>query len=238
MAPPQLLPNPLVNQNGHPPYPDTIFISAERSGMNLVRHFVEEMAGRRTPGKTHLLSDGPLLFHRTHTALWRRNPLPAQAPVVNSTGRFLYNKMVLLIRDPAETFVRAYDKNWKRMLDYCNNISVFDYFRGEKLLITYDELVMSDAAIEKIFDFLGIGDSFHSDRTREVRLESISWYDQHQESGSQTKGRADLLRAHQALLTKSQLDSLWQLLGSRLTHAQMQHIIRWRPDSENNPTPQ
>ncbi len=135
-------PEPAVlHENGRAPFPEAILVSAERSGCNLVRHCVEVMAGQRTPGKVHLISFGPLLFHRTHRALWDEAPMLARAPVMDALGQPLYRKLILLLRDPVETFVRAYSSRMESMSLYCDNIAVFHDFPGTKLLVPYDDLV-------------------------------------------------------------------------------------------------
>jgi hypothetical protein len=47
-------------RNGHTPCPKTLVISAERSGLNLVRHACEGMSSSRTPGKVNLSAPAPV----------------------------------------------------------------------------------------------------------------------------------------------------------------------------------
>lgn len=218
----------VLHENGRAPFPETILVSAERSGCNLVRHCVEMMAGQRTPGRVHLIGSGPLLFHRTHRALWNEAPMLARAPVMDAIGQPLYHKLILLLRDPVETFVRAFDSVMEDMSRYCDNIAVFHDFPGPKLLIAYDDLVATDAAMAQIFDFLGIGTSFSPAGMTAARESSVEWYNKNQPTGSQTGGRPDRLRFHQSSLTQAEKAAVWDFIGTRLGSEHMPYLARWK----------
>ena len=216
-------------RNGHAPYPETLVISAERSGLNLVRHACEAMSGRRTPGKVHLIKDGPLLFHRTHFAGHAGPPVGPFAPLFLPDGRSPYRKAMLLLRDPAESYVRAYDKNPSQMKGYCINIRLFDAFPGEKLMVTYDDLVSDPEAMHRVFAFLGIGDSFDAAKLADVRQESVAWYDKNQPSGSQTRGDPSRLKLHQTALTDAERGQLRGVLAAELGELAPRYLSRWAP---------
>jgi hypothetical protein len=215
------------DRNGFPPFPETLVISAERSGLNLVRHACERLSGRRTPGKPHILKEGQLLFHRTHYAGHKTSPIGPFAPLFDSQGTSRYSKCLILLRDPAETFVRAYDKSLVRMRRYCENIRLFDSFLGPKLTVTYDDLVGGSTAMAEIFAFLGIGDCFDSSALARIRREAIEWYDRNQPSGSQTRGDPGLLNAHQAALSAEERAQLRDLLDQELKHLVAIYLYRW-----------
>jgi hypothetical protein len=214
-------------RNGHAPFPETLVISSERSGLNLVRHACEVMSGRRTPGKVHLVKDGPLLFHRTHYAGHAGAPVGPFAPLFEPGGKCNYTKALLLLREPAETFVRAYDKKPDLMKRYCRNIKLFDSFPGEKLVVTYDELVTSDSALLKIFSFLGIADCFNASKLAETRQDAVAWYDKNQPSGSQTRGDPSLLKAHQSALTPQERALLQDFLRQELGSLAPLYLATW-----------
>jgi hypothetical protein len=214
-------------RNGHAPFPETLVISSERSGLNLVRHACEVMSGRRTPGKVHLIQDGPLLFHRTHYAGHAGPPVGPFAPLFEPTGNCNYTKALLLLRDPAETYVRAYDKNPDLMKRYCRNIKLFDSFTGEKLVITYDELFTSDDALQKIFAFLGIAHCFDASKLAAARQDAVAWYDKNQPSGSQTRGDPSLLKAHQSALTPQERALLRDFLRHELGSLAPLYLAAW-----------
>lgn len=218
----------VLHENGRAPFPETILVSAERSGCNLVRHCVEVMAGQRTPGKVHLIDSGPLLFHRTHRALWDEAPMRTRARVMDASGQPLYRNLILLLRDPVETFVRAYGSRMEGLSLYCDNIAVFHDFPGSKLLVPYDDLVASDATMARIFDFLGIGAFFRPAAMTAAREDSVTWYNTNQSTGSQTGGRPDLLRFHQSSLTPAEISGVWDYIGTRLGSAQMSYLSRWK----------
>lgn len=215
-------------RNGYAPFPETLVISSERSGLNLVRHACEVMSGRRTPGKVHLIKDGPLLFHRTHYAGHAGAPVGPFARLFEPTGKCNYSKALLLLRDPAETFVRAYDKNPDLMKRYCRNIRLFDSFAGEKLMVTYDELVTGDRGLEKIFGFLGIAESFDPAKLAETRQEAVQWYDKNQPSGSQTRGDPGLLKIHQTALEPQERALLQELLQREMGPLTETYLSSWK----------
>jgi len=214
-------------RNGQAPFPETLVISSERSGLNLVRHACEVMSGRRTPGKVHLVKDGPLLFHRTHYAGHAGPPVGPFAPLFEPGGKCNYTKALLLLRDPAETFVRAYDKKPDLMKRYCRNIRLFDSFASEKMVITYDELITGDDALQKIFDFLGIANCFDASKLATARQDAVAWYDKNQPSGSQTRGDPSLLKAHQSTLTPQERAFLRDFLKHELGSLAPRYLAAW-----------
>lgn len=207
----------LLNQNGKPPFPETLVISSERSGLNLVRHIVESLSGRRTPGKPHLIEKGPLLFHRTH-CVHSTIEGPGRTTMYNFHNIPKYSKIILLLRDPREVFVRAFEKNTDRLLSYCWNINAYDRFKGNKLLIYYDDLITQDMSFKDIFDFLGMPNLFDESQIALVRKESIDWYDTHQTKGkgSITKGDSEKLIFHQHSLSNEDLVQLLAILRAEL----------------------
>lgn len=214
-------------RNGHAPFPETLVISAERSGLNLVRHACEVLSGRRTPGKVHLVKDGPLLFHRTHYAGHRGPPVGPFAPLFNPDGSSSYTKALLLLRDPAESFVRAFDKNLVAMKQYCRNIQLFDAFPGEKLVVSYDDLVSGDESLRTIFGFLGIAAAFDPAKMDWIRKDGVAWYDRNQPSGSQTRGDPGLLKAHQTALAPEERQALAIFLRSEMGPLAPAYLARW-----------
>lgn len=214
-------------RNGCPPFPETLVISAERSGLNLVRHACEVLSGRRTPGKVHLVKDGPLLFHRTHYAGHKGAPVGPFASLYAADGSCSYSKALLLLRDPAESFVRAFDKNLQHMRQYCRNIALFESFRGKKLVVTYDELVSDDQSLRTIFAFLGIEPSFDQSKLDWIRKDGVEWYNRNQPSGSQTRGDPQLLKAHQSTLTDDERRQLHAFLRAELGAMAQAYLARW-----------
>src|ERR1041385_1141052 len=82
--------------------PRTLVISFPRSGLNWLRHCAEHFSGKRTPGRVHLISEGPTLFDRAHdvTRPNKRDYVSLYGP----DGREIYQKVALLLRDPCDCF--------------------------------------------------------------------------------------------------------------------------------------
>ena len=215
-------------QNGYGPFPATLVISSERSGLNLIRHACEVLSGGRTPGKVHLKEEGPLLFHRTHNAGHAGPPSRSNAPLFGpDRASTNYSKALLLLRAPAETYVRAYNKNPDLMKLYCANIRLFDAFELEKLTITYDALITGDQGLKNIFTFLGIADTFDASKLTEIRKDAVAWYDKNQPSGSQTRGDPSLLKAHQAFLSPDERSVLRDCLKRELGDLAKVYLSSW-----------
>lgn len=217
-----------AHRNGHAPYPPVIIVSTERSGLNLIRHAVEHATGQRTPGKTHILTSGPLAFHRSHWANTQAIS-PGRAPVRDSRGRALYSKLVLLLRDPFEILVRAYDCKLESMHEYCDNLLAYEQFKGKKLLVPYDDLVGSDPTLLGVLQFLGFGPALQLEDISSIRASSVRWYDIHQKKGggSKTGGSPEALRAHQGALSSTQRSELRTLLDARLGPLAETLLGRW-----------
>lgn len=218
----------LAYRNGYAPFPPALIVSTERSGLNLIRHAVEYAGHQRTPGKTHLLTKGPLAFHRTH---WVNTPSisPGRTPVKDLEGNPLYQKMILLLRDPREILPRAYGSNIERMSDYCDNLRAFHDFNGSKMLIVYDDLMRDDSLFRDIFSFLDLGVDLRTDQVPEIRSTSVAWYQANQEKGggSQTQGSPDALLHHQQQLAPDQLMALRLVLDQRLGELVPLYLSRW-----------
>jgi len=214
------------NRNGHAPLPEGIVISSERSGLNFVRHIVESMTPYRTAGKVHIHEKGKLIFHRTHH-VYSKTTSPGRTHV-KEQEKDRYKKILYIIRDPRETFVRAYNKNWDRLTDYCDNLKYFDEFRGDKKIVYYDDLVSDDTVLEEIFDFFNIGKYFKADDMPKLREDAVKWYDKHQQKGggSMTKGKADTLTMHQQQLSSSDIQKLSSFLKKHLKD-QLEYFERW-----------
>ncbi len=214
------------NRNGHAPLPEGIIISSERSGLNFVRHIVESMTPYRTAGKVHIHEKGKLIFHRTHH-VYSKTTSPGRTHV-KEHEKDRYKKILYLIRDPRETFVRAYNKNWERLTDYCDNLKYFDEFKGDKKIVYYDDLISDDKVLGEIFDFFDIEKYFKLEDMPRLRIDAVEWYDKHQQKGggSMTKGKVDTLTMHQQQLSSKELVELSNFLKNHLKD-QLEYFDRW-----------
>jgi hypothetical protein len=134
-----------------------------------------------------------------------------------------------LLRDPREILPRAYGCNLERMADYCDNLQAFDDFKGEKMLIVYDDLISDDSIFQRIFSFLGLAEPLRLDQVPEIRSTSVAWYQANQAKGggSKTQGSADALRQHQQQLTPEQHQQLRAYLDARLGALVSPYLGRW-----------
>jgi hypothetical protein len=216
-----------MHRNGHTPYPSTLVVSAPRSGLNLVRH-VFESTGLRTPGKAHLLCQGPLAFHRTH---WVKSPFitPGRTPLSAENGQPLYDKMLFLLRDPLEIFVRAYAKDLHGMDQYCDNLTAYDHFSSHKMMVRYDDLVTDDSVFSRMLSFMELDGTLPSDTIPVLRRQSVNWYQTHNamSGGSQTLGSHLALHHHKRQLSRSEREKLTGYLHERLGELAHRYLGPW-----------
>ncbi len=84
-----------------------IIVSYQRSGLNWVRYCIEAITGRRTPGRTKLVKVGEPIIYRTHNVLRNNGTNSCFCAFYDDEGQPLHNKMVLLLRDYRESFLRV-----------------------------------------------------------------------------------------------------------------------------------
>ena len=122
--------------------PMSLVLSYPRSGMNWLRHCVETMSGRLTPGPhLGLLDTDQYAFCRLH------NIKRGQAKA-NPRGAS-WNRVCLILRDYRENYVRTpyfqrskftTIKKWN-FTSYAENILYFNQYPGPKLLLRYESHV-------------------------------------------------------------------------------------------------
>lgn len=121
-----------------------LLASYSRSGTNWIRYFVETCSNRPTPGETRRISGNNYVIDRAHRAY----------SVMHN-----YRKVVLLVRDYRECLLRHNKDHWLSTMDvtrflenpnfnqpclwYIKNIEAFDEFKGDKLLIYYEDIIKS-----------------------------------------------------------------------------------------------
>lgn len=137
---------------------ERIVISAPRSGLNWVRFCTEYFYGRRTPGKTSLISiedDLDAAFRRSHDPLsWTRRRTEGGWQAIDpkdASGA----RVALILRDPLETFVRMSKKRLHRFGCYAGNIRFYTLSDTEnKAVFYYQDLVSRPETMCALFDFL------------------------------------------------------------------------------------
>jgi len=130
--------------NGRGLYDLPVLVSYPRSGTNWVRFIIESLSGKATPGRVRLHKGKDYAVDRAHSA---------------AKNGHKYKKMILVLRDYRECLIRHNIELWKEYANverflketlitskpywYIENIKAFDKFKGEKLLLYYEDLVNS-----------------------------------------------------------------------------------------------
>lgn len=145
-----------------------IIVSYQRSGLNWVRYCIEALTGLRTPGRTKLVRSGEPGVYRTHYVGKNNGPGSTACRFYGGDGRPLHDRVVLLLRDYRESFLRESKsrKNYRLSASairndkvfnywhYFENLRAFDEFTGEKILVRYEDLVCDFTEVVRILDFL------------------------------------------------------------------------------------
>ena len=175
-----------------------IIISYPRNGLNWVRYCIEHFTGLRTAGRTKLVKNGELAVYRTHDVKVKDEPDSCYCAFYDEQGKPLHRKVVLLLRDYREAFLRVAkvkDKgiptpeeirkgNVFHFRNYFQNLKTFDEFSGEKLLVYYPDLISDFSGVTKILDFLEFSYDLSDFDLEEHRQKSIQIYDEQHKSYS------------------------------------------------------
>lgn len=228
-------------------------VSAPRSGLNWTRFCIEYFLGRRTPGKPLLIdagTGGDPAFIRSHDALLLT---PGKD---GSAGAYRYidpagtagDRIVLLLRDPLEIFVRSARKKYRRFdSTYIGNLRFYSSAASpRKRVAYYDELVGDPAQMLDLIAFLQIAPApgralptlpeMRRDWER-AGEQSRSLYDRNQRKGGGARTRHEPLnfRFHQAALSASEKAKLWRHLDASLTDDELGLVDRFRPSGLQEP---
>ena len=114
---------------------------------------------------------------------------------------------------------RTFERRVSRMSDYTDNLYVYDSFKGNKMLMYYEDFVSDPATDMKQFlDFLGVRNEWDDIDVKEHRDISVKLYESggSDKVGTQTRGAPSLTKGkatfdfHQSELneeTKSNLET-------------------------------
>ncbi len=197
-----------------------IIISYQRSGLNWVRYCIEHFTGLRTPGRTKLIEGGKIAVYRTHNINKRKGHDTCACSFYDKAGNPLHSKVVLLLRDYRESFIRVGRGRKEGMptvedikqgemfnfRNYFDNLRAYDQFNGEKLLIHYHDLVQDFSQVIKILDFFNLNYDLEGFDLEYHRQKSIQIYDtQHK---SYTKKSVMDFSYHQNSVDSAVLDAL------------------------------
>ncbi|MDE0588548.1 hypothetical protein OU789_01255 [Halocynthiibacter sp. C4] len=223
-------------------------VSSQRSGFNWLRFCIETFYGKRTPGQKSVLSKEEcpeLAFRRSHDAL---NLSPrSRRGKTSSWAKFDPEKMdnakvLLIVRDPLESFVRMAEFHYPKYASYVSNIKFYEQAKkADRKIAYYEDIVASPAAMYEAMEFLEIKPAAGyaqptaqdvENRWDELGQLSRSNYDAKQSGtgGAHTKDNPTDFRYHQRKLNPKEAARVWRYLNSRLTEAEMELLARYRPE--------
>jgi hypothetical protein len=163
-----------------------LVISFQRSGLNWLRHCAEYFGGVRTPGRTQLISEGPVLFDRAHDV--RKSTKRSEfAGLYADDGSEIYSRVALLLRDPYDCFTSHYlgrrgfpfRKGLEAFESYANNIAAFDQLReAEKAVFYFDEYINKESGTFAFLRFFGIEPANPPHDFQSLVESSRAWYRQ------------------------------------------------------------
>lgn len=217
-------------------------VSAPRSGLNWLRFLMEHYLGVKTPGKDVLIkADTGLepVFRRAHNA--RKGAKPDKSkPLLDQTKP--EDKVLILLRDPLETFVRAADRSFKEYRGFIENIRYFsDCAATQKRAAYYEDMTAKPAAMLQTLEFLGVaplpGRSLPS--VEQLAADWTSLGDMSRGSysvrqahggGAMTRERPTDFTFHQQRLSETEKQQVWRHLRRQLNDEQMALLARYMPE--------
>lgn len=230
---------------------DRFVISAPRSGLNWVRFCTEHFYGRRTPGKTSIIDEDvvdDVAFLRSHDPLSYTRKREIGAWQAIDPGAAEGGRVVLILRDPLELFVRMAKKRLHRFGLYAGNLRFFSLANtAKKEVFLYDDLITSPAEMMRLFDTLKLrpADGYIAPTLEELSAQwdeasdnSRRMYDRKQAvgGGSKTKNNPLDFNFHQRWLTEQQKMKVWRYLKRALTPEEFDFLARFEPPAQIPPT--
>ena len=169
-------------------------LSLPRTGSNWVRYWFEYFSNENTSERNILVETnhwGETRTEKTNATLYKRHKL-SEKDIVN---RDIKN-LVCVLRDYRECFVRhcrgrTFEKRVSRMTDYTDNLSVYDAFEGNKMIMYYEDFVSDPRTYMKQFlDFISVKNEWGNINVKEHRDLSVKLYESggSKKVGTQTKG--------------------------------------------------
>ena len=216
-------------------------VSAPRSGLNWLRFCMEHYLGVKTPGKDVLITaDAGLepVFRRAHNA--RKGAKPDKSkPLLDQTRP--EDKVLILLRDPLESFVRAAERSYKEYRGVIENIRYFsDCAAGQKHAAYYEDMTAKPAVMLETMTFLDVAPlpehtlpNLEQLTAEWAKLGDMSRgsYEVRQAhgGGSMTKDRPTDFQFHQQNLSGAEKQQVWRHLRRELNDEQMALLARYLP---------
>ena len=216
-------------------------VSAPRSGLNWLRYCIEHYLGVKTPGKDVLIrgdAEHQPVFVRAHNARRGAKRNKGQ-PLLGLTKP--EDKVLLLLRDPLETFVRAAGMSFRRYRGFVDNIRYFSRSSAKSKHAAYyeDQTARPEAMLETM-TFLGIAPApghalpslaALSAEWQQLSAASRAGYDVRQAhgGGAMTRNNPADFRFHQQSLSDAQKQRVWRFLQRHLSANEMRLLARYLP---------
>lgn len=175
-------------------------------------------------------------FLRSHDAQGTRLSQRSNAwrPVPSSAAN---GPVLLILRDPLESYVRMAKSEIPRMNLYAGNLNHFDQHKGPKAVAHYEEITTDPAAMLAAITHLDLPGKAPTleqmtAEWAELSHQSRTSYNSHHTRGGGAKTANDPqnFTFHQQNLTAEQKAAVWQYLDQHLTPQALTPIDRYRKD--------
>ena len=214
-------------------------LSLPRTGSNWIRYWFEYFSNENTSERNVLVEKnhwGDIRTEKTNATLYKRHKLTDE----DMNGRAIEN-LVLVLRDYRECFVRhcrgrTFEKRVGRMTDFTDNIEMYDKFKGNKMIMYYEDFVKSPEIYMKEFlDFLGVKNDWTDIDVKKHRDISVELYEKGGVDGvgtqtrgapSLTKGKADFT-FHQQDLSEEMKQQLEEWFKTEYTELHTKYLNRY-----------
>ncbi|MFX1253074.1 MAG: sulfotransferase domain-containing protein [Promethearchaeota archaeon] len=212
--------DPLI---GFRQYHRPLLISYSRSGTNWLRYIIEFLTKKPTPGSTRLVEGNGYIIDRAHQGFRVINKHNKAVLTIRNYKECLLRHLMKEWKDFQNTTELLEDltKEWKNFQNvtgfledwtttqppywYIKNIEAFDKFRGDKLLIYYEDMIIDPIKeIKRLVTFLKLPETHLKHLLENLdyhKKQSISCYRKDQKS--YTEGASDKLRYYSEILLSS-----------------------------------
>jgi hypothetical protein len=205
-----------------------LVVSFQRSGLNWLRYCTEYFTGVRTPGRKQLIAAGPVFFDRAHDV--RRGTIRSDyAGLRDASGRELYERVALLLRNPFDCFKshyfgrRGFDfrKGLKHFEAYATNIKEFHQLRAERDVFYFENFINNEEGTLAFLRFFDVDLTTRSYDLAEMIEASRSWY----------HGHHGLLAEHErSRLKPRERSAICQMLRQQLGDNFARYLARYSLD--------
>ncbi|MBM1220455.1 hypothetical protein JQU17_07565 [Ponticoccus sp. SC2-23] len=219
-------------------------VSAPRSGLNWTRYCVEHFVGHPTPGKKLILPNDDASAHafvRTHDALFMRPDIEeGRAYRKLDPDAMSGNRVLLIVRDPLETFVRSSRKSFDHFACFAGNIRFLVAANApEKKVVHYEDLVADPDAMFDVMTFFDLAPGHGAQPL--AREQVVAQWDQVGEAsrrsyqrkqfwggGAKTRKNPLDFQFHQKNLTAAEKAEVWAYLDKTLSEDEIEILARYR----------